>query len=68
MHHTTYRLEAVSSYHRDFGGLIFGHETPDVLLALCRECHHRAHVDLNGDFWVDPVEKEVYWATYFENL
>jgi hypothetical protein len=51
MHHTTYKI-------------IFGNEDPSVLLALCRQCHFLAHVDICGHFWSDPEEKESYWATY----
>ncbi len=68
MHHTTYDLIEVTNYHRDFGDLIFGHETPAVLLALCRDCHLAEHLDINGDFWADPNEKETYWATYWSEM
>jgi 5-methylcytosine-specific restriction endonuclease McrA len=40
---------------------IFGYETPNDLVALCRECHHGRHIDANGDFWADPMEMENYW-------
>lgn len=41
-----------------------GHETEHDLVAYCRECHRRAHIDAAGNFWVDPQEKENFWATY----
>jgi hypothetical protein len=25
----------------------------------------RSIFDRNDDFWADPVEKEIYWATYW---
>ena len=43
-----------------------GRESPDDLMAYCRECHKRAHIDKSGDFWVDPQEMENRWATYYE--
>ena len=42
-----------------------GCESPNDLAAYCRECHKSAHTDLNGDFWVDPEEKENHWALYW---
>ena len=33
-----------------------GHETPDDLALLCRDCHHNRHIDRNGEFWADPEE------------
>lgn len=41
-----------------------GRETEHDLVAYCRECHRLAHVDAAGNFWVDPQEKENFWATY----
>jgi hypothetical protein len=32
---------------------------------LCRDCHRRAHVDLAGDFWADPEEKESHWGYFW---
>jgi hypothetical protein len=56
LHHTTYNLYEVTGYHRDIGGLVFGHETPDVLRALCRECHHHADMTSWGEFIGDIDE------------
>lgn len=41
------------------------HETPDDLLALCRDCHQAQHVDPNGDFWRDPEEMDTYWLNAY---
>jgi 5-methylcytosine-specific restriction endonuclease McrA len=41
-----------------------GHESPDDLKALCRNCHRSAHVAPNGDFYVDPQEMAAEWATF----
>jgi 5-methylcytosine-specific restriction endonuclease McrA len=62
MHHMTY------SWGREGLDLIFGHERPGDLMALCRSCHLGEHLDINGDFWADPDEKEAYWATYFSEM
>jgi hypothetical protein len=35
---------------------IFGRESPDDLAALCRDCHHKRHLDPYGRFWVDPED------------
>jgi 5-methylcytosine-specific restriction endonuclease McrA len=43
---------------------IFGHETPEALAALCRECHFARHIDPHGDFWRDPEEMAAYWEMY----
>lgn len=45
-----------------------GREQPHDLMLLCRSCHRDEHVDLNGDFWADPTEKDDYWASYFSEL
>ena len=37
---------------------IFGRETPDDPLALCRQCHKAKHVGPNGAFYGDPEEAE----------
>jgi len=68
LHHLTYNLARITDRPEDFGDSIFGRETPDVLRALCRECHLAEHVDLNGDFWADPEEKEDYWWSYWNEL
>ena len=44
-----------------------GRETPDDLLAVCRNCHLREHVAPNGVFYADPQELAVEWATYDKN-
>jgi len=41
-----------------------GREQPEDLAAYCRTCHRDAHVDDAGEFWVDPAERENFWATY----
>lgn len=64
MHHLTYRRRD----HDHDELLIFGHETPDDLLALCRDCHHAQHVDPAGVFWEDPEEMEAHWFTYHEEM
>lgn len=48
--------------------VIDGHEELDDLLALCRECHFADHRDMNGDYWYDPEEKEIYWTTYWSGM
>jgi hypothetical protein len=53
LHHLTYDYSPLE--------LIFGREMPDDLRALCRQCHHEAHIDPAGDFWVDPQEMKNYW-------
>lgn len=68
LHHTTYDLIDVTGYAKHIGEAIFGFETPEVLEALCRECHHHRHLDPNGEFWPDPKEMEVYWASYYDEL
>jgi 5-methylcytosine-specific restriction endonuclease McrA len=57
LHHLTYarpEWHPGLSWTEEF---IFGCETPDVLVALCRG----RHVDVNGDFWVDPMEIQNHW-------
>jgi 5-methylcytosine-specific restriction endonuclease McrA len=53
IHHLTYDYSPSE--------LIFGREMPDDLQALCRRCHHQAHIDPAGDFWLDPQEMKNYW-------
>jgi len=55
-------------YWTDDGDPIHGSETPNDLMALCRDCHHRRHVDPNGDFWRDPEEMEQYWQGFYDAL
>ena len=47
---------------------IFGHETPDDLAALCRECHQRRHIDPAGEYWRDPEEMQQHWASFYAQL
>ena len=68
LHHTTYDLYAVTNYHRHVGELIFGRETPDVLLALCRKCHLARHIAINGEFFADPEEKEALDAAWEDEV
>jgi hypothetical protein len=66
LHHLTYDLSDVTHHPDHVGVCIFGHETPDVLRALCRECHLARHVDPNGEFWVDPIEMATYWESFYK--
>jgi len=45
-----------------------GCETPDDLDALCRECHKKRHIDLNGDWWNDPEEMAGSWYCYEKEM
>jgi len=45
-----------------------GCEQPEDLLALCRACHRRQHVDANKDFWPDPQEMQDHWRRFYEEL
>tara|TARA_R100000664_G_scaffold29627_1_gene41608 strand:+ start:600 stop:857 length:258 start_codon:yes stop_codon:yes gene_type:complete len=63
LHHLT--------YYRQLDGAplpIYGYETPNDLLALCRDCHNSKHCDENGDFWRDPEEMENYWVSYWREI
>ena len=40
---------------------IFGLEKPEDLLALCRHCHLRKHINPFGDFVLDPEECQGDW-------
>jgi 5-methylcytosine-specific restriction endonuclease McrA len=58
-HRTYYRHDGPYygwPYYPDMPPLIFGHETTDDLLALCRTCHLNEHLDAFGDFCCDPEE------------
>ena len=66
LHHITYDLMDITHDPDDAGEIIFGHETANVLVALCRDCHFAMHCDPNGDFWADPKEMETAWATYWQ--
>ena len=60
LHHLT--------YDKPYHGVpepIFGNETPNDLLALCRECHIAEHFDENGRYWDDPDEKYQEWEPYY---
>jgi hypothetical protein len=54
LHHTIYDLYKDFGYHPDIGDLFFGY-APEVLRALCRDCHRAAHT-VDGNFWDDPKE------------
>jgi 5-methylcytosine-specific restriction endonuclease McrA len=63
LHHLTYDYWPHGVVRADWGAQpIFGHETPDDLLALCRDCHNDKHIGPNGAFYVDPEECEEEWA------
>jgi hypothetical protein len=53
LHHERYPLE-------------WGEEEDWDVVCLCRTCHHGRHCDINGDFWADPQEKEMYWDSFWE--
>jgi len=63
MHHVTY-----AAFDRGEPSEIFGQETPDDLKALCRYCHQAEHVDVNGEFWADPEDKENYWSGFDDKM
>lgn len=46
---------------------IFGFETADELLALCRECHRDKHIGPCDEFYADPEECAAEWE-YFNHL
>jgi 5-methylcytosine-specific restriction endonuclease McrA len=59
MHHVRYTKfpDVVHTKHDMFPVSVLGVETPDDLLALCRECHLAKHVDpFTGEFYADPEE------------
>ena len=56
LHHTTYDLMDVTGHADDVGKEIFGRETPDVLLALCRAHHLARHIDRFGEFHRNPKD------------
>ena len=37
---------------------VFGEELPEDLAYLCRSCHHARHVDIVGNFHVDPQDRD----------
>ena len=53
LHHLRYRRD---------GETIFGRETIDDLVGLCRVCHHARHHDPEGNFWGDPEKLAAYLA------
>ncbi|MBO0863481.1 MAG: hypothetical protein J2P16_00205 [Mycobacterium sp.] len=65
LHHLRYWTEP--DWHGD-SERIDGRETPHDLDALCRDCHHSQHIDLNGEFWSDPQEMEQHWFGYFSEM
>jgi len=61
LHHRWYENEpeVVRTKHDMFPVSVLGVESPDDLLALCRECHQAKHVDpVTGEFYADPQELE----------
>jgi 5-methylcytosine-specific restriction endonuclease McrA len=68
LHHLTYDYWPGGVVRPDKGPLpIFGLETPDDLIALCRDCHEDKHIGPDGQFYVDPEECEDEWA-YFDHM
>jgi 5-methylcytosine-specific restriction endonuclease McrA len=55
LHHVTYRRHDRGYRPDKDDDRIFGYETPEDLVALCRECHHARHVYM-GYFWADIDE------------
>ena len=56
-------------YHFGYQGLgAWGEESLRDVVGLCRDCHLSRHLDVNGDFWVDPDDKEAHWYGYWEEL
>lgn len=66
------RKRPKSPYGKDQGftrsKAIFGCERPQDVVALCRGCHYAWHHDPNGEFWLDPEDKEDFWESYFWEL
>lgn len=60
------KFATLEMHHRHYETV--GNEKPEDLAALCRECHKARHVDRAGNWWNDPQEREVYWATYWSEL
>jgi len=65
MHHLRY---TINDGHKIIDECIFGKETADDLVALCRDCHYARHRDINGDYWRNPEEMEDHWWYYFKEL
>jgi len=63
LHHIHYEVNVHGKFYS-----VEGCETPDDLEALCRDCHHARHRDINGDFWLLQDEKDAYWCRYYELL
>lgn len=63
MHHLRYHIDTQWGPEP-----IEGREESNDLDGLCRGCHLNRHLDMNRDFWADPVEKEVYWTTYWSEM
>lgn len=41
-----------------------GHERATDLEHLCDACHHAAHYDAAGNFWLHEQDRLDYWAGY----
>ena len=59
LHHLTYDG-------RRYPDPIFGDETPDDLMALCRQCHLRKHLLPSGAFEADIDEVRAVWDAFAE--
>jgi hypothetical protein len=55
IHHLTYLWDDPQEYKLRTQEPIWGHETPDDLTALCRDCHRGRHVFL-GEFFANIDE------------
>ena len=64
LHHLTYKsdLSDPEALEANLAELvIFGSETADDLVALCRECHEARHRGPGGEYVADPQECESKW-------
>ena len=68
MHHLRYEIDNPLDKHHIDRLSIFGRETADDLLLLCRWCHRAAHRDWLGEYWIDPEEMEAHWASTMEEI
>ena len=62
MHHLRYWLPDLYDGFRS----IYGLESAQDLLHLCRACHDDRHRDCMGTFWRDPEEMSAYWSSMHE--
>jgi hypothetical protein len=62
LHHRTYTHPCFDW--GDHSLPIFGLETTDNLVALCRECHRSRHVGPDDVFYADPEECAAEWDYY----